>query len=79
MSLGARGKQAHDLHNFFNVAWQTAFVGKARRVVMKSKIVLNTTYNTHIKNARIFDHEKKWVEKMLNFCLIVRVYTQNVQ
>ena len=63
MTLGARGKQAHDLHNFFNVAWQPAFVGKARKVVMKSEIVLNTTYKTHIKNARIFDHEKNGLKK----------------
>ena len=31
---------------------------------MKSKIVFNMTYKTHIKNVRIFDHEKKnWIEK----------------
>ena len=31
---------------------------------MKSKIVLNMTYKTHIKKVRIFDHEKKWIEKI---------------
>ena len=41
-------------------------VRKARKMVMKSKIVLNITYKTHIKNVRIFDHEKKiWIE--INF------------
>ena len=39
-------------------AWQTVDVRKARIIVMKNEIVLNTTYKTHIKNVRIFDHEK---------------------
>ena len=30
---------------------------KTRKIVMKNEIVLNTTYKTHIKNVRIFDHE----------------------
>ena len=30
---------------------------------MKRDIVLNMTYKTHIKNVRIFDHEKMWIEK----------------
>ena len=55
--------RARDLHDFFNVAWQTVDVRKARKIVMKSKIVLNTTYKTHIK-MRIFDHEKNWIEKI---------------
>ena len=50
--------RARDLHNFFNVAWQTADIRKARKIVMKSEIVFNTTYKTHIKNVRIFDHDK---------------------
>ena len=49
--------RAHDLHDFFNVAWQTVHVRKARKIVMKSEIVPNTTYKTHVKNVRIFDHE----------------------
>ena len=50
--------RARDLNDFFNVACQTVDVRKARKIVMKSKIVSNTTYKTHIKNVRIFDHEK---------------------
>ena len=50
--------RARDLHDFFNVAWQTVDVRKAREIVMKSDIVLSTTYKTHIKNVRIFLHEK---------------------
>ena len=50
--------RAHDLHDFFNVTWQTVDVRKACKTVMKSEIVLNTNYKTHIKNVRIFDHEK---------------------
>ena len=49
---------ACDLHDFFNFAWQPVGVRKARKIVMKREIVYNTTYNTHIKNVRIFDHEK---------------------
>ena len=49
--------RARDLHDFFNVAWQTVDVGKARKIVMKSEIV-KKTYKTHIKNVREFDHEK---------------------
>ena len=56
--------RARDLHDFFNVAWQTVDVRKARKIVMKSDIVLNTAYKTHIKNGRIFDHEKNWIEKI---------------
>ena len=64
--------RARDLHNFFNVAWQTVGVRKACKIVMKSDIVLNPTYNTRIKKVRIFDHEKKnGIKKWLNFCLIV--------
>ena len=51
--------RARDLHDFFNVAWQTVDVRKASKIVMKNDIVLNTTYKTHIKNVRIFDLEKK--------------------
>ena len=51
--------RAHDLHNFFKVAWQTADVRKAHKIVMKSEIVFNTTYKSHIINVGIFDHEKK--------------------
>ena len=50
--------RARDLHDFFNVAWQTVDVRKARKIVMKREIVFNTTYKTHIKNVLIFDHEK---------------------
>ena len=50
--------RARDLHDFFDVAWQTVDVRKARKIVMKSEIVSNTTFKTHIKNVRIFDHEK---------------------
>ena len=50
--------RARDLHDFVNVASQTVDVRKARKIVMKSDIVINTTYKTHIKNFRIFDHEK---------------------
>ena len=49
---------ARDLHDFLNVAWQTVDVRKACKIVMKSEIVSNTTYKTHIKNFRIFDNEK---------------------
>ena len=65
--------RARDLHDFVNVTWQTVDVRKARKIVMKSEMVLNTTYKTHIKNMRIFEHEEKnWIEKkLLNFCLIV--------
>ena len=51
--------RARDLHDFFNVTWQTVDVRKARKIVMKSEIVLNTTYKTHIKNVHIFDDEKR--------------------
>ena len=49
--------RARDLYLSFNVTWQTVDVRKARQIVMKSEIVLNTTYKTHIKNVRIVDHE----------------------
>ena len=55
---------ARDWHDFFNVAWQTVDVRKACKMVVKIEIVSNTTYNTHIKNFRIFDHEKNWIEKI---------------
>ena len=43
---------------------RTVDVRKAGKMVMKSKIVFNMTNKTHIKNVRIFDHEKKnWIEK----------------
>ena len=45
---------------FFNVTWQTVDVRKARKIVMKSEIVLNTTNKTHIKNVRIFDMTQKF-------------------
>ena len=48
--------RARDLHDFFKVTWQTVDVRKARKIVMKSEIVLNTTYKTDIKNLRICDH-----------------------
>ena len=51
--------RARDLYVSFNVTWQTVDVRKARKIVMKSEIVLNTTYKTHIENVRLFDHEKK--------------------
>ena len=50
--------RARDLHDFFNAAWQTVDVRKSRKTVMKREIVLNTTYKTHIKNVRTFDHDK---------------------
>ena len=50
--------RARDLHDSFNVMWQTVDVRKALKIVMKSEIVLNTTFKTHIKNMRIFDNEK---------------------
>ena len=57
--------RARDLHVFFNVTRRYVDVRKAHKMVMKSKIVLNMTYKTHIKNVRIFDHEKKnWIEKI---------------
>ena len=31
---------------------------KSAQIAMESDIVLNTTYKIHIKNVRIFDHEK---------------------
>ena len=49
--------RARDLHDFLNVAWQTVDVRVARKTVTKSEIESNTTYKTHIKNFRIFDHE----------------------
>ena len=61
--------RAHDLHDFFNVALQTVDVRKARKIVMKSEFVLNTTYKAHIKNVRIFDHEN--ILDWKNYCLIV--------
>ena len=39
-------------------------VRKAHKIVMKSKIVLNTTFKTHIKNVGIFDHEKNGLNKI---------------
>ena len=66
--------RARDLQDFFNVAWQTVDVRKARKTVMKSDIGSNITYKTHIKNVRIFDHEKNGLKKLLNFCLIVYIY-----
>ena len=45
-------------HDFFNVASQTMDVRKSHKIVIESEIVKNTTYKTHIKNVRIFDHEK---------------------
>ena len=60
------GRRARDLHDFLNVAWQTVDVRKARKIVMKSEIVLNTTYRKRIKNVRIFDQEKNWIEKIAN-------------
>ena len=63
--------RARDLHDFFNVTLRTVDVSKARKMVMKSKIVLNMTYKTHIKNVCIFDHEKKvGLKKLLNIRLI---------
>ena len=56
--------RARDLHDFFNVASQTVYVRKARKIVMKRDIVLKRTYETHIKNVRIFDHEKIWIENI---------------
>ena len=50
--------RAHDMHDFFNVAWQIVDARKARKIVMKREIVLSTTYKMHIKKVRIFDHEK---------------------
>ena len=55
---------ARDWHDFLNVAWQTVDVRKACKMVMKIESVYNTTYNTHIKNFRTFDHEKNWIEKI---------------
>ena len=43
--------RTRDLHDFFDVARQTVDARKARCVII--------TYKTHIKNVRIFDHEKK--------------------
>ena len=62
--------RARDLHDFFNVTLRTVDVRKARKMVMKSKIVLSMTYKTHIKNVRIFDHVKNGLKKLLNICLI---------
>ena len=56
--------RARDLHDFFNVAWQSVDVRKTRKIVKKSEIVSNTTYKTHIKNVQVFDHEKNWIEKI---------------
>ena len=53
-----------DWHDFFNVALQIEDVRKAHKMVMKSEIVYNTTYKTLIKNFRIFDYEKKSIEKI---------------
>ena len=50
--------RARDLYVSFDATWQTVDVREARKIVTKSEIVLNTTYKTHIKNVRIFDHEK---------------------
>ena len=74
--------RAHDLYDFFNVTRRTVDVRKAGKMVMKSKIVFNMTYKTHIKNVRIFDHEKKnGLKKMLNLCLIILLsicYTESL-
>ena len=56
MTWGARGMQG--TYVSFNVTWQTVGVRKSHKIVMESEIVLNMTYKTHIKNVRIFDHEK---------------------
>ena len=50
---------ARDLNYYFNAAWQVVDVRKARKKVMKSGIVQNTTYNSIIKIFCIFDNEKK--------------------
>ena len=50
--------KARDSHDFFNVAWKTVDVRKARKIVMKSDIVESTTYKKHIKNVRILYHDK---------------------
>ena len=64
--------RARDLHDFLNVAWQTVDIRKAGKNIMKSEIMSNTTYKTHMKNVRVFDQEKQiGLKKMLNFCLIV--------
>ena len=52
------GCRARDWHEFSNVSWQTVVVRKARKMVMKSDIVYNTTYKMHIKKFRIFYHKK---------------------
>ena len=72
--------RARDLHDFFNVTWQTVDVNKARNIVMKSEIVFNTTYKTHIKNVRIFDHEKIWIEKIAKLLShsIVTVFKEGI-
>ena len=55
---------------FLNVVWQIVDVKKARKMVMKSKI----THKMHIKNVRIFDHEKFGLKiLLLNLSLIVTV------
>ena len=50
--------RARDLQEFFNVAWQTIDERKVRKIVLKSDTGSSTTYETYIKNVRIFDHEK---------------------
>ena len=48
-----------DWHEFLNVSLQTVDVRKARKMVMKSEIMQNTTNKTHINSFRVVDHEKK--------------------
>ena len=64
---------ACDLHDFFIVTWQTVDVRKARKIVMKSEIVLNTTYKTHIKTCAYLIMKKFGLKKLLKFCLIVYI------
>ena len=49
--------RARDLHDFFNVGWQTVGVRKEHKIVMKSDFVWDTAYKTHIKDVHIFYHE----------------------
>ena len=48
-------------------------VRKARKIVMKSEIVSNTTYKTHIKTFAYLIMKKIELKKMLNFRLIVYI------
>ena len=52
--------RALDLHDFFNVGWQTVGVRKEHKIVMKS----DTAYKTHNKDFAYFIMKTIWIAKV---------------